>query len=158
MEVFYFVLLPTITGLLLLSGWSVTGRKSLPSVRVRRNANDETRFQYVGNLRRDAGRTAFDRGSVTEQVAYGLRNGIRIARIKRKHWTTRSPYYPPGLPILRKRGASYPVSYKGAEMPLHGTGAGGISLHAGRLAGLFSWTLWMCPASAGICKSSTALQ
>src|SRR6266403_2429899 len=133
---FLFSLLATVTGLFVV-GWSVILADSFPEgVRVSPETLTLIPGQYVWEPERAPEGPLLIVASVTEQVAYVYRNGIRIAR---SSVSTGRPGHrtPTGVfTILEKEVHHTSSIYKGAEMPyMERVTWGGIALHAGDLPG-----------------------
>src|SRR6266481_3764585 len=133
---FLFSLLATVTGLFVV-GWSVILAESFTEgVRVSPETLTLKPGQYVWEPERAPEGPLLIVASVTEQVAYVYRNGIRIAR---SSVSTGRPGHrtPTGVfTILEKEVHHTSSIYKGAEMPyMERVTWGGIALHAGDLPG-----------------------
>jgi hypothetical protein len=133
---FSFSLLATVTGLFVV-GWSVMLAESFTEgVRVSPETVTLKPGQYVWEPERAPEGPLLIVASITEQVAYVYRNGIRIAR---SSVSTGRPGHrtPTGVfTILEKEVHHTSSIYKGAEMPyMERVTWGGIALHAGDLPG-----------------------
>src|SRR5437867_598741 len=133
---FLFSLLATVTGLFVV-GWSVILAESFTEgVQVSPETVTLKTGQYVWEPERAPEGPLLIVASITEQVAYVYRNGIRIAR---SSVSTGRPGHrtPTGVfTILEKEVHHTSSIYKGAEMPyMERVTWGGIALHAGDLPG-----------------------
>jgi hypothetical protein len=92
--------------------------------------------QYVWEPERASGGPLLIVASITEQVAYIYRNGIRIARSSVSTGRQGHPTPTGVFTILEKEVHHTSSIYKGAEMPyMERVTWGGIALHAGDLPG-----------------------
>src|SRR4029078_9173020 len=126
----------TLTGLLVLAWSFMLAETFTEGVRVSPETVNLKPGQYVWEPERAPEGPLVIVASITEQVAYVYRNGIRIAR---SSVSTGRPGHPTPtgvFTILEKDMHHTSSIYKGAEMPyMERVTWGGIALHAGDLPG-----------------------
>src|SRR5512132_2410274 len=131
-----FLLMAIVAGLLILERSIVAAEIFTEGVRVSPETTTLKPGQYVWEPERAPEGPLLIVASITEQVAYVYRNGIRIAR---SSVSTGRPGHrtPTGVfTILEKEVHHTSSIYKGAEMPyMERVTWGGIALHAGDLPG-----------------------
>lgn len=131
-----FLLFIAFAGLLVLEGSIIFGETFTEGVRVSPETVTLKPGEYIWEPQRAPEGPLLIVASVTEQVAYVYRNGIRIAR---SSVSTGRPGHrtPTGVfTILEKEVHHTSSIYKGAEMPyMERVTWGGIALHAGDLPG-----------------------
>src|SRR5947199_3974942 len=123
-------------GLVSLEHLLLSAETCTEDVRVSPDSNTLTPGEYVWEPERAPEGPLLIIASITEQVAYVYRNGIRIAR---SSVSTGRPGHPTPtgvFTILEKEIHHTSSIYKGAEMPyMERVTWGGIALHAGDLPG-----------------------
>ena len=133
---FLFSLMAIVAGLVVLDPGLICAESFTEGVRVSPETATVKPGQYVWEPERAPEGPLLIVASVTEQVAYVYRNGIRIAR---SSVSTGRPGHrtPTGVfTILEKEVHHTSSIYKGAEMPyMERVTWGGIALHAGDLPG-----------------------
>ena len=133
---FSFSFLVTVTALLVLALPFMLAETFTEGVRVSPDTVTLKPGQYVWEPERAPEGPLLIVASITEQVAYVYRNGIRIAR---SSVSTGRPGHPTPtgvFTILEKEVHHTSSIYKGAEMPyMERVTWGGIALHAGDLPG-----------------------
>jgi Uncharacterized protein conserved in bacteria len=133
---FLFSLLATVTGLFVVASSIILAETFTEGVRVSPETLTLKPGQYVWEPERAPEGPILIVASITEQVAYVYRNGVRIAR---SSVSTGRPGHPTPtgvFTILEKEVHHTSSIYKGAEMPyMERVTWGGIALHAGDLPG-----------------------
>ena len=131
-----FSLLPIVAALFVLEQAFISAETFTEGVRVSPDTVTLKPGQYVWEPERAPEGPLLIVASITEQVAYVYRNGIRIAR---SSVSTGRPGHPTPtgvFTILEKEVHHTSSIYKGAEMPyMERVTWGGIALHAGDLPG-----------------------
>ena len=133
---FLFSLMAIVVGLIVLDPGLISAETFTEGVRVSPETVTLKTGQYVWEPERAPEGPLLIVASVTEQVAYVYRNGVRIAR---SSVSTGRPGHPTPtgvFTILEKEVHHTSSIYKGAEMPyMERVTWGGIALHAGDLPG-----------------------
>ena len=131
-----FSLLPIVAALFVLEQAFISAETFTEGVRVSPDTVTLKPGQYVWEPERAPEGPLLIVASITEQVAYVYRNGVRIAR---SSVSTGRPGHPTPtgvFTILEKEVHHTSSIYKGAEMPyMERVTWGGIALHAGDLPG-----------------------
>lgn len=133
---YFFSLTAIVAGLVVLQRTFISAETFTEGVRVSPDTVTLKPGQYVWEPERAPEGPILIVASITEQVAYVYRNGIRIAR---SSVSTGRPGHPTPsgvFTILEKEVHHTSSIYKGAEMPyMERVTWGGIALHAGDLPG-----------------------
>src|SRR5512132_387969 len=131
-----FLLMAIVAGLVVLDLGLISAETFTEGVRVSPETVTLKPGQYVWEPERAPEGPLLIVASITEQVAYVYRNGIRIARSSVSTGRPGHPTPTDVFTILEKEVYHTSSIYKGAEMPyMERVTWGGIALHAGDLPG-----------------------